>query len=144
MLKIANKSNFILLNFFHFGFTKKIINAGAHYILKELKLFHEFYNGLPFLSLDRDLEELELELELLDEPLEDELLLLDDPLELLELSLFRSRSLRSRLSRSDLRSRSRSCLRSRSRLDDRSLSILRLVGEESRLELELRRPGIPL
>ena len=95
--------------------------------------------GLPFLSLDRDLEELELELELLDEPLEDELLLLDDPLELLELSLFRSRSLRSR---SDLRSRS--CLRSRSRLDDRSLSILRLVGEESRLEVELRRPGIPL
>ena len=97
--------------------------------------------GLPFLSLDRDLEELELELELLDEPLDDELLLLDDPLELLELSLFLSRSLRSR---SDLRSRSRSCLRSRSRLDDRSLSILRLVGEESRLELELRRPGIPL
>ena len=115
-----------------------------HIFLKELKLFHEFYNDLPFLSLDRDLEELELELELLDEPLEDELLLLDDPLELLELSLFRSRSLRSRLSRSDLRSRSRSCLRSRSRLDDRSLSILRLVGEESRLEPELRRPGIPL
>ena len=61
-------------------------------------IFNQFF--LPFLSLDRDLDELELELELLDE-LEDEELLLEDPLELLELS--RRRSLRSL---SDLRSRS--------------------------------------
>ena len=87
--------------------------------------------NLPFLSLDLDLEELELELELLDEPLEDDELLRLDPLELLELSLLRL-----------LPPRSRSDRRSRSRREDRSLSILRFSGEEARLELELRLPGI--
>jgi len=78
--------------------------------------------------LDRDLDELELELELLDEPLDDDELLLDEPLELLEDSrLLRSRSL-------ERRSRSRR----------RSLSIFRLSGDGDRLELELRRPGISI
>ena len=85
---------------------------------------------MPFLSRERDLDELELELELRDEPLDEEELLLEEPLELLELSrLFLSRS--------------RSDRRSLSRLEGRSLSIFRFSGEESRLELELRRPGIP-
>merc|ERR1719278_2253938 len=91
-----------------------------------------FLRSDSFLSRERERDELELELELLDEPLDEDELLLDEPLELLELS----RRLFLLESRSDRRSLSR--------LEDpRSLSILRFFsGEEARLELELRLPGI--
>merc|ERR1719278_1408246 len=88
-----------------------------------------FLRSDSFLSRERERDELELELELLDEPLDEDELLLDEPLEL-------SRRLFLLESRSDRRSLSR--------LEDpRSLSILRFFsGEEARLELELRLPGI--